>query len=255
MLLAVDIGNSNIVFGIYHQNNWLHQWRLETSTSKTADMYAMDLGNFFLENNLLHHEISNLILSSVVPPLTPVLNSALRAFLSREAILMEASLYARLPIGIERPHEIGADLVANAVAAFEKYKENCIIVDFGTALTFTTVSSKGQILGVAIAPGLKTAMYSLFQNTAQLPEVPLEVPLSALGNSTTHALQAGVLLGYIGLVESLVNRIKSELNAPCKVIATGGLAHTIKALHTLFDEVNHYHTLEGLRIIAQKYAL
>lgn len=252
MLLAIDIGNSNIVVGVFDKTNqkWLYQWRMETSTTKTANDYALLLGDLLLENDMDLSIFDSLVLSSVVPPLTQVLKTALKEFFHQEPLVLGANIYHKLPIQIERPHEIGADLVANAMAAYEKYKDDCIIVDFGTALTFTTLAKSGKILGVAIAPGLKTAMYSLFINTAQLPEVPLELPTTALGRNTTEALQAGVLLGYIGLVESLIERIKNEIQTPCKVIATGGLSSVIQPLASKFDEINPNHTLDGLRIIA-----
>jgi len=160
-------------------------------------------------------------------------------------------VYPLLPIEVLRPHEIGADLVANALAAYTRYGRTCTVVDFGTALTFTTVSGDGKILGVAIAPGLKTAIRSLFANTAQLPEVPIEVPDSALGTSTTHAIQAGVVLGYEGLVRSLVGRIQDELNGDCMAVATGGLSGSIPALRDVFTDIVPSLTLEGVRLIGE----
>jgi type III pantothenate kinase len=168
-----------------------------------------------------------------------------------QPLIIGPEVYPKLQLAIDRPHEIGTDLVANAVAGYAKCQTTCIIVDFGTALTFTTVAKTGQILGVAIAPGLKTAMYSLFKSTAQLPVVPLEVPESAIGKNTAHALQAGVLLGYIGLVETLVGRIQKELNEKCYVVATGGLSSIIPELRTVFDEIDPNLTLDGLRIMAE----
>jgi type III pantothenate kinase len=168
-----------------------------------------------------------------------------------EPVVVGPSIYPLLPLEILRPHEIGADLVANALAAYTRYKQNCVVVDFGTALTFTTVSRDGKILGVAIAPGLKTAIRSLFANTAQLPEVPIEVPSSALGTSTTHAIQAGVVLGYEGLVRSLIDRIRTELNGDCIAVATGGLSGKITSLHTAFKEVIPALTLDGIRLIGE----
>ena len=158
---------------------------------------------------------------------------------------------ALLPLDILRPHEIGTDLVANALAGYSRYHCNCVIVDFGTALTFTTVSGQGKILGVAITPGLRTAIRSLFANTAQLPEVPIEAPESALGQNTTHAIQAGIVLGYEGLVRHLANKIKAELQNDCIVVATGGLSGKIPALHDLFEEIIPSLTLDGVRLIGE----
>jgi type III pantothenate kinase len=253
MLLATDIGNSNLVFGIYSHHKWIHQFRVETSYEKSAEAYALDISDFFLENNIPLSNINSLVLSSVVPPLTSILKNALSQLFFQETLVIGPEIYPKLKLAIERPHEIGSDLVANAIAGYEKCGQACIIVDFGTALTFTTVSNEGQILGVAIAPGLKTAMYSLFKSTAQLPVVPLEMPESAIGKNTVTALQAGVLWGYIGLVESLVNRIQKELNEKCFVLATGGLSSVIPELRTVFDEIDPNLTLDGLRLIAEKY--
>lgn len=253
MLLAVDIGNSNIVFGIYQQGSWNHIWRLATSIEKTSSAYAMDISSFFLENDLERTYVERVIISSVVPDVTSCIFTMLTELFRPKPLLIDSEIYPKLQLNIEHPHEIGTDLVANAIAAYDQFQDNCIVVDFGTALTFTTVSEEGGILGVAIAPGLKTAMYSLFASTAQLPDVPLELPESAIGKNTTQALQAGVLLGYVGLVESLIQRIEQELNATCKVIATGGLAVILDPVQHLFTKIDPHLTLEGLRIIDNYY--
>ena len=162
-------------------------------------------------------------------------------------------IYSGLEIAIDHPHEIGADLIANAVAAHARYpQKNCIVVDFGTALTFTTVSASGQILGVAILPGLKTAVKALFTDTAQLPEVPLKLPDSAIGKNTVHAIQAGILLGYEGLVKSMIRRIEAELGGDCVAVATGGLSSIIATLEGEFVEIDRSLTLNGLRLIGEK---
>jgi type III pantothenate kinase len=167
-------------------------------------------------------------------------------------VVVGPDVYPRLEVRIDRPHEIGSDLVANAVAAYTKYRSNCIVVDFGTALTFTTVTARGHLLGVAIAPGLRTAIKALSQNTAKLPDVPLEMPTSAIGKNTIQAMQAGVLLGYVGLVESLVNHIRTELGDPaCRAVATGGLSSIITPLKGVFHAIEPNLTLNGLRIIGQ----
>lgn len=249
MLLAVDVGNTNIVFGIAEGDQWLQQWRMETSLNKDIKAYATEISHYFLENNIPVASIQRAILSSVVPPLTAPLVTLLSSLLPQEVTVMGADLYEKLQINVLRPHEIGSDLVANSVAAYTKFKQACLVIDFGTALTFTTVSSDGQILGVSITPGLRTAVNALFKSTAQLPEVPLELPESAIGKDTVHALQAGVLWGYIGLVEFMIKRIRQELDSPCKVIATGGLSKVIEPLRVQFDEIDQLLTLDGLRII------
>lgn len=251
MLLAVDIGNTNIVFGLHQEGQWVKQWRVETSLNKDIKMYAAELSHYFLEESIPVSALERAILSSVVPPLTSPFVQLLGSFVAQPPILLDAQLYEQLQINVLRPHEIGSDLVANAVAAFERFRQACIVIDFGTALTFTSVDAQGQILGVAITPGLRTAVNALFKNTAQLPEVPLELPESAIGKNTVQALQAGVLWGYIGLVEFMIKRIREEIAVPCKVIATGGLSKVIEPLRVQFDEIDQLLTLDGLRIVEE----
>jgi type III pantothenate kinase len=255
MLFAIDIGNSNIVFGIYKEGKWAHLWREITSIQKNAIDYEVILRNYFLEADLKISEVKHIVLSSVVPPLTEVLRHTVIRFCEQEPIVLGADTYPPLKIRINNPYEIGSDLVANAIAAMHRFpKQHVIVVDFGTALTFTTVSKNQEILGVAIAPGLQTAMRSLAQNTAKLPEVPLVLPTSAIGKNTTHALQAGILFGYVGLVPFVISQIKSELDEACKVIATGGLSSILQPLKAHFDQIDVQLTLDGLRIIGENIA-
>ena len=253
MLLAVDIGNSNIVFGIDEHNQWQHIWRIETSLTKNKNDYALAISDLFLENNVKLESIRKIVLSSVVPPITEIIAQVLGELFEQEPLIVGPAIYPKLSMDIDRPHEIGSDLVANAVAAFHKFHQACIVVDFGTALTFTMISDSGQILGVSIAPGLKTAMFSLFANTAQLPDVPLELPDSVIGKNTVTALQSGVLWGYVGLVEFMLKQIKSELQEDCKVVATGGLAKIITPLQEQFDEIDQSLTLNGLRVMSDLF--
>jgi type III pantothenate kinase len=256
MLLAIDIGNSNIVFGIYKNGTWTHLWRAITSTQKNAIDYEVILRNYFLEADLKLSEVRKIVLSSVVPLLTQVLHQMTLRICNQEPIILNADIYAKLKIVINNPHEIGADLVANSVAATHRFPhQHSIVVDFGTALTFTTVSKNKEILGVAIAPGLQTAMRALVQNTAKLPEIPLEFPASAIGKNTTHAMQAGILIGYVGLVSFMIQQIENELGEKCKVIATGGLAAILQPLASHFDQTDVLLTLDGLRIIGEEIDL
>jgi type III pantothenate kinase len=249
MLLAIDIGNSDAVFGINDGNNWLHIFRIESSFSKVSSNFDARLRLMFLENNLKISDIKKAIISSVVPHLTNPITEMVRNLFGTEPIIVGPAIYPKLPLEILRPTEIGTDLVCNALYAFTKYENNCIVVDFGTALTFTTVSKTGKILGVSIAPGLRTAVKSLFSNTAQLPEVPLEVPESVIGQNTVHAIQAGVMWGYIGMVEKMLEKIQAEIGEKCKVIATGGLSSKLTQLHPLFDVIDVNITLNGLKLI------
>ncbi|RYC71859.1 type III pantothenate kinase [Spirosoma sordidisoli] len=251
MQIIVDIGNTDAVFGLYTQTSWQHIWRTPARIDEPAQSYEARLRLWLLETNVTLSAVQTTVLSSVVPNLTPTMRTMLTELFGFEPIVVGPGVYPLLPLEILRPHEIGTDLVANALAAYTRYRQNCIVVDFGTALTFTTVSAEGKILGVAIAPGLKTAIRSLFANTAQLPEVPIEVPASALGTSTTHAIQAGVVLGYEGLVRSLIERIRAELHNDCIAVATGGLSGRIPSLKDVFTAVIPSLTLDGVRLIGE----
>ncbi|ARK11298.1 type III pantothenate kinase [Fibrivirga algicola] len=251
MTLTLDIGNSDVVFGLYSDDTWLHIWRTPSSPMQPAAFYQRKLRLWLLEANLTLSQITQATISSVVPALTANVREAVGDLFAIEPVVVSPSVYDQLPVTVLRPQEIGTDLVANAVAAHTRFQEPCVIVDFGTALTFTTVGGDGQILGVAIAPGLKTAIRSLFANTAQLPEVPIELPTSALGQNTVHAIQAGVVMGYEGLVRSLIGRIRAELGGTCLAVATGGLSKAIPSLHDEFVDVVPSLTLDGIRLIGE----
>jgi type III pantothenate kinase len=252
MILALDIGNSDITIGLWANQTWSNQWRLPTDISLPAHYFSSRLRDFFVEARLKTDAIEVSIISSVVPDATERVRLAVQQLTEKQPLLLGPSVYEKLPLKILNPTQIGSDLVSNALAAFHHFKNACVVVDFGTALTFTTVSSTGGILGVSIVPGLKTAIKALTQNTAQLFNVPLEVPASVLGKNTTHAIQAGVLHGYEGLVRTMLAKIKAELNNPSlAVVATGGLSSILPALQTEFTLINRELTLEGLRLAAQ----
>lgn len=252
MLLAIDIGNSNVTFGFYHEQKWKHVWRLPTRTDREAPMYyQVQLSQRLLEAGISPSNVRQLILSSVVPDLISVFEHLSRHLLQQEALTLQHDIYHKLELKIDRPNEIGTDLLANAAAAFYLYGKDSIVVDFGTALTFTTVNARGHILGVSIVPGLKTAISALFQKTAQLPEVPLELPDSAIGKNTVHAIQTGVLIGYVGLVRHMLRAIRSELGEHYQAIATGGLSSILHPLRNDFVQINPNLTLDGLRLIAE----
>jgi type III pantothenate kinase len=251
MLLAVDVGNTDTVFGLYQSGDWDYIWRTRSLVQENEIHYESKLRLHFLEAGLWFGDVETVVLSSVVPALTSAILKMLRALFGEDIIVVGPEIYPGLSIAIDHPHEIGADLIANAVAVMNRYHENCVIVDFGTALTFTTVSKNREILGVAILPGLVTAVKALFANTAQLPEVPLELPTSAIGKNTTEAIQAGILLGYEGLVKSLLHRIRTELGGECIAVATGGLSSIIETLKDEFVEIDRKLTLDGLRVIGE----
>lgn len=245
--IALDIGNSNIVLGIWDESEWRHIWRIQTHTKgNPLPYYESQINDLFLENDIEFGKIESVIISSVVPGKNEVIRQLFESIYGLNVYWITPKIYPKLPIGIHNPLEIGTDLVANAVAAHQRFKTNCIIVDFGTALTFTTITAEGEIIGVSIVPGLMTAINTLSANTAQLPEVALAPPQSALGHNTTTAIQSGIYYGYTGLVRNMVAEIKRELNKPCTVIATGGLSDRLKDLSSLFDKRIPTLTLDGM---------
>jgi type III pantothenate kinase len=251
MLLAIDIGNSDIVFGLHNGQTWLPVLRIPTHYSSRMEDYDAEVRRFFKENNLENSAVEQVVLSSVVPGETFLIRSLVIGLFDVQPVLVGPDIYPKLGLAILSPREIGTDLVANAVYAFHAYRPStCVVVDFGTALTFTVVSGSGKIEGVSIAPGLKTAVKSLSTNTAQLPEVPLVMPASAIGKNTAHAIQAGILWGYVGLVKEMLAQIQAEIG-PCRVLATGGLSAILTPLHDVFDEVDPLLTLNGLRRIGE----
>lgn len=251
MLLAVDIGNSNIAFGLY-EHQWTHHWRLSTVTSKTADEYSIQFQGLLDEQQIALTAIQNVVISSVVPPLTQVFQKMLHQLTNQIPLVVSTSLHTGLTIATDTPQELGSDLLANAVAGYHLFRKNCIIVDFGTALSMIAVTGEGEIKGVSIAPGLESALKALSLNTAQLPFVPLVAPPSVLGKNTTHAIQSGVVLGYVGMVEYLTDRIKEQLNGSTEVIATGGLSEVIAPLTNCFTAIKPWLTLDGLRLLAEQ---
>ncbi|RMG54484.1 MAG: type III pantothenate kinase [Bacteroidetes bacterium] len=252
MLLAVDIGNSDTVFGLHDGHSWRQPcWRHPSQHYLTAGRKLEDEAKAI---GLDLKTIGQVVLSSVVPGVTPHLRMMLQRLTGQPPLLVGPDIIGQLDLGIDNPQEIGSDLVANAVAATDRAGGMpAVVVDFGTALTFTSVSGTGRILGVAIAPGLRTAIRALFLGTAQLPTVPLELPETAIGKSTAHALQAGIMLGYVGLVKELLARTREELGGACRVYATGGLSGKLTPLHPLFDEIDPVLTLDGLRVIGERW--
>jgi type III pantothenate kinase len=250
MLLALDIGNSDITMGLWKGSAW-QVWRIPSRQDQPELFYGIKVRDYFLEAGVAVEAVDTIVLSSVVPGLTDKVKNVLRSLFKREPVLLGPDVYEKLPVEVLNPYEIGSDLVANAVGAYYLMKETCIVVDFGTALTFTTVSGKGKILGVSIVPGLRTALRSLSQNTAKLFDVPLEMPTSALGINTVTAIQSGVVIGYEGLVKNMVTAIRAELKVECPAVATGGLSFVITSLREFFQRVEPQLTLDGLRIIGE----
>lgn len=251
MLLALDIGNSDITLGYWDGQAWKHIWRIPSDKHRPELFYGVRIRDHFFESDVKLESVTDVAISSVVPELTDRIISVCKSLFYISPIVLGPELYKKLPVGVLNPYEIGSDLVANALAAYTRFNRSCIVVDFGTALTFTTLANDGEILGVAIAPGLKTAIKSLSQNTAKLFDVPLQMPNSVLGKNTVHAIQAGILYGYEGMVVNMVQKIREELNDPgIPVVATGGLSSIITSLVSTFTGIEPNLTLDGLRICA-----
>jgi type III pantothenate kinase len=253
MILTIDIGNSNIVFGVAGQKEWLKIWRIQTDSSKTADEYEVIFRSLFNSFGVNLSEITQTVLSSVVPSLIRPFREMLVRLLDQAPLLLEPSMYHKLPIEILKSDEIGTDIVADATAAYIRYGGPCMVIDFGTALTFTTISKGGRILGVAIAPGLLTALKSLTGNTAQLRDVQLVAPPSVLGDNTIHAIQSGIVLGFAGLVDSMVARTEGELSEKLTVIATGGLSSVLQSVSARIQIIDENLTLDGLKYMADHF--
>lgn len=252
MIVAIDIGNSNVVVGVAKGEDWRHIWRLPTVSDREAALfYSKQLGQLLMDVDVAPGMVQTVIISSVVPDVTQVWEEIVSGLLGCTAIVMGPKVYPYLPLQIDRPDEIGTDLVANALAGHTRIKDDVIVVDFGTALTFTIVDKSGHILGVNIAPGLKTAITALFSKTAQLPEVPLELPSSIVGEGTVHAIQNGVLVGYVGLVRHMLSEIRKELGPQYKAIATGGLSAILHPLQDDFSYIDSALTLNGIRLVGE----
>ena len=241
-----------MVIGFYDGKDWAHLMRFKTKKDGEAKyFYDLRIRESLLDIKLVIDSIEGIYLSSVVPDLTIDLSEVIASIFDKEVSIIGPQSYRKLNLSIDNPLEIGNDLVANAISAVSRYGKSCIIVDFGTALTFTTVTSSYEILGVAIAPGLKTAMSALYGDTAQLPEVNLELPKTVIGKNTTHAIQSGVLWGYVGLVKEMILRIQEEYGKELTPIATGGLSSILHPIKDLFYDVDKNLTLDGILIIGR----
>jgi type III pantothenate kinase len=251
-MLVADIGNTDIVFGIFEEKVLIHSYRIPSKKDETEMYFELQLRNFFLEKNIRPEMYAKTVLSSVVPELTKKFEETLHRLSGNKPCLVKADIHPKVKVKIDDKDELGTDLYSNAVIAFTTFNTACIIVDFGTALTFTAVNQYGEVLGVAIAPGLKTAVNVLFYKTAQLPKVPLKMPKKAIGTNSLNSIQSGVLIGYEGLVRNILIQFKKEIGTECKVLATGGLSSILKGLQSEFDIVDVHLTLNGLRIIGEE---
>ncbi len=251
MLLAINVNNTNTSFGLHREGGWIAHWRIATDRAKQPDEYAMVLHSLCDYARLSWSEVSGVALSSVVPPLTPVFADMSRRYLGHKPLIVSTTVKTGVRILIDYPAEIGADRILNALGAKTVYGGPCIVVDFGTATTFDAISKEGDYVGGAIAPGLGIAAEALFARTAKLPRIELTAPPAAIGKNTVHAMQSGLVLGYVGLIETLVGRIGAELGGEVKVVATGGMAHILAEMTAVIQTVDPMITLEGLRLIYQ----
>jgi len=252
MLLAIDIGNSNIVFGVHDGTRWFRHWRVQTVRERMPDEYAVLFRNFLHEADLEMEALDQTILSSVVPQLTGALAEMVKQRTGYPPLIVSAQIDTGIHINTEQPQRVGSDLIADAVAAYDRFRSNCIVVDFGTATTFNAVRTPGEMVGVAIAAGLHTTADALVGRTAQLPQIELVPPASVLGRNTIQAMQAGLVLGHLAMVEGLVGRMRRELGGEAQVIATGGLAAVLGPHTDCFDAIDPWLTLDGLRLIAAR---
>lgn len=252
MLLVIDVGNSNIVLGIYDEDRLVKDWRVSTDKSKTPDEYGILVHDLFRMAGIGFDDIKDIIISSVVPTLTGVLEKLSLQYFGFKPYVVGPGIKTGMPIHYDNPKEVGADRIVNAVAGHEKYRSSLIIVDFGTATTFDYVNRKGDYCGGAIAPGLMISMEALFQRASKLPRVEILKPPSIIAKNTVNSMQAGIFYGYVGLVDEIVGRMKVEGKDNPRVVATGGLAGLIAPESKTIDNVDEYLTLEGLRILYQR---
>lgn len=252
MILVVDVGNTNIVLGLYRERTLTHHWRLSTNRSSTVDEYGVLISNLFHIAGVRAEQIKGVILSCVVPPIMNTLEQLFVKYVGKEALVVGPGIKTGLNIRYENPREVGADRIVNAVAGIEQYGTPLVVVDFGTATTFDYIDTSGAYLGGAIVPGIGISAEALYQRAAKLPRIDLTKPKTVIGRNTVAAMQAGIIYGYAGQVDGIVRRIAKEFNVQPKVIATGGLAELIAGETETIEKVDPLLTLEGLRIVYER---
>ncbi|MFW6022533.1 MAG: type III pantothenate kinase [Halanaerobiaceae bacterium] len=252
MILTIDVGNTNTVLGIYEADNLKKYWYISTDKNKTPDEYGILINNLFSHENIKTTNLDNVIISSVVPPVVMSLKKASRKFFGIDPMLVGPGVKTGINIKMDNPREVGADRIVNAVAALEKFKgKSLIIVDFGTATTFDAVTAERDYLGGAIAPGIGISTEALFDYAAKLPRVELVKPGKVIGKNTIMGMQSGIIYGFVGQVEKIINLFQEEIGKQCYVVATGGLSELIAPETELIDKTEPYLTLDGLFYIAK----
>jgi len=252
MLLVIDVGNTNTVLGVFEEKQLVAQWRLATNREQTADEYGILIRNLFTLEGIQASRITGIMIASVVPPLNTVLAETAEQYFHLRPLFLEPGVRTGMAIQYDNPQEVGADRIANSVAAFEKYGGPCIVVDFGTAITFDAVSERGEYLGGVIAPGIGVSAEALFEHAARLPRVEIREPQRLIGTNTVASMQAGLFYGFVGLVDGILDRLRAALGDRTKLVATGGQAHLIAGASKYRLPVDASLTLEGLRIIYER---
>ncbi len=249
MLLTIDVGNTNIVLGVFDGEKLVKSFRVATSYEKSRDEYGMMFLQLLMFNEIKTDDIDDVIISSVVPPVMYSLERAVTKYLGKKPVVVTNKLDLGLNICYDNPREVGADRLVNAVAALEKYKTDLIVVDFGTATTFCAIRANGDYLGGAICPGIKISVEALFSKTSKLPRIELAPTKTVIGTTTVSSMQSGVIHGYVGQVDYMVKLMREEMGCDAKVIATGGLSGMISEESTTIEVIEPNLTLDGLRII------